>query len=339
MTTAPEPSAAGEQEQQPQQEEQQEEQQPVAEKDDWDKEFDRILEARSPQEEAATEAAPDPGKVAPEPEAGKPAAEDQESAARELTDDDLLEQVPEAQRVALGTRLKAAKEAAEKAIADAQRAEHQFKSAQGRIAALERKAPAGDEPAGAKDRKPDGAQEAARWKKFAEDYPDIAEAMENRFKEFAATVAVPPEFLEFVAQQRETAEMQQKISEVSSAHEDFVQIVRRPEFGSWVEKQSPKVQALVNSRDPEDVILGMTLYKAANPQVTSPPKKDAAAGAASAAETAEAAALRAKRAAQRGATEAPSVQRTIPQPLDADDEDAMFAFYAKKADARNSARR
>lgn len=54
-------------------------------------------------------------------------------------------------------------------------------------------------------------------------------------------------------------------------HPDYAQIANDPEFfNGWLGKQSPKVLALANSNDPEEVSLALSLYKAERGAPTQP---------------------------------------------------------------------
>ena len=256
--------------------------------------------------------------------------------------DDLLAKISEADRPAFQSVIDAEKKERERIAAEKAELDHKFRSAQGRIAALEKKgaAPAAQQPA----KKAPDAQEVARRQAFKEDYPEVAEryeALEKRIEDLAAqNIVVPPEVLEFMAEQRAKAISDQRISAVVAVHKDFVPIVTSPDFDQWASKQSPFVQSLIASDEPEKTITAVDLFKAANPQFRSSPSPSASADAGnSVTDTPEQAALRKKREAQLRAVELPANGGTLPQQLDADDDDALFDHLAKKADARLAAQR
>jgi len=244
--------------------------------------------------------------------------------------DDLLAAVPEAQRGAL-------KKTIEEANAKAADLDHKYRSAQGRIGKLESEVATRKAPAPAAGEKPSGAQkgpaELPRWTAFKKDYPHIAEAMEEQFSALAAASSVPQDLLEFVSRGRETALMQERINAVSTAHPDFVALVKAPEFDKWAEGQSSEVKELIESDNPARVAIAMTLYKAANPNAQAAPSPAPAASGPTPA-TPQADALRARRDAQRSAVEVPGGGSTLPPEISESDADGLFSFYAKRAEAR-----
>lgn len=283
----------------------------------------------------------------PQPSAGvsvseAPAAEKKEEA-KPPSMDELLAKIPEADRPAFQSVIEAEKKERERIAAEKAELDHKFRSAQGRIAALEKKGaaqPAAQQPA----RKAPDPQEAARRQAFKEDYPEVAEryeALEKRIEDLAAqNIMVPPEVLAFMEEQRAKAISDERVNAVVAVHKEFVPIVTSPDFDQWASKQSPFVQSLISSDEPEKVITAVDLFKAANPQFRPSPSPSASAGAGnSVTDTPEQAALRKKREAQLKAVELPANGGTLPQQLDADDDEALFNHLAKQADARLAQRR
>lgn len=283
----------------------------------------------------------------PQPSAGVSASEaaaaEKKEEAKQPSLDELLAKIPEADRPAFQSVIEAEKKERERIAAEKAELDHKFRSAQGRIAALEKKGaaqPAAQQPA----RKVPDAQEVARRQAFKEDYPEVAEryeALEKRIEDLAAqNIMVPPEVLAFMAEQRAKAVSDERISAVVAVHKDFVPIVTSPDFDQWANKQSPFVQSLIASDEPEKTITAVDLFKAANPQFRPSPSPSASAGAGnSVTDTPEQAALRKKREAQLKAVELPANGGTLPQQLDADDDEALFNHLAKQADARLAQRR
>ena len=278
---------------------------------------------------------PDPPAAAtptpePQPSAGVP-------ASTEPTIDELLSDVPDARRATVKAMLDKQQQERERLAAERQELDHKFRSAQGRIAALERKgaAPAAAQQSATKE--PDAA-ELQRRKQFREDYPDVAqevEALEKRIEKLAAQAVVPPDILEFLNEQRNRAVINQKVDAVATVHKDFTDIVRNPLFDTWANQQSEYVKTLIASDNPEQVIVAVDLFKAANPQLRTSPSPSAKAGAVNpVAETPEQAALRRRREAQARSVELPANGGTLPQQLDATSEDALWQQAAREADKR-----
>lgn len=60
----------------------------------------------------------------------------------------------------------------------------------------------------------------------------------------------------------DAAELAEAYTVLEAAHPDYAQIGASAEFNEWVGKQPKKVVDLLNSYDPQEVSLGLTLYKA-----------------------------------------------------------------------------
>lgn len=61
---------------------------------------------------------------------------------------------------------------------------------------------------------------------------------------------------------QDAAELTEAYAKLEEKHPDYAQVAGSQEFQAWAGKQEPKVLALLNSYDPEEVSLGLQLYKA-----------------------------------------------------------------------------
>jgi hypothetical protein len=96
------------------------------------------------------------------------------------------------------------------------------------------------------------AEEAAKW---AEKNPEAA----------AIIRAIANEQL--TPSSQEVLEIKQKLQQaeeearILKEHPDFREVVETDDFYDWVEKQSPVIEKMVYSTDPEDVIYALKVYK------------------------------------------------------------------------------
>jgi hypothetical protein len=291
--------------------------------EEYEREFDAMVATREGSAPPQNEAAP-PAEVVPSGEAAAP------------TDVDPLSLVPEGSR-----------EAVKKAIAEREARiadlDHKYKSAQGRIKVLEARTVVPAKSAAPRSSAPSiSKEEQARIDNLVSNYPEIAAGVDARIKQGLEQSSSRNDLLQYVAREKETREMDQKIVAVSAAYPGFDELIRDDRFDKWAEQQSPKVKALVNSSDPEDLVIALNLYspaKSTQPSDTPQPQAGAGAGAPAGhipkPETAEQAALRKRREAQLGGAEAGgSTGRGLPQDISTDDEDALWDFYMKKADSK-----
>jgi hypothetical protein len=272
-------------------------------------------------------AAPQPNE---DPEAAAPvaaAAEPQEPAQpAEDPNAALLALVPEAHRDALSQRLKAASEAE----ARARKLEQDNRSMAGRMSAYQRKyeEAAGKRPA--EVRAEATTEQSAEWKQFAEDYPDIAKAIEARVP---ATAGVAPEIADvvaFVEQEKRNRFLNDAWEAVEAVHAGWRDKARSKEFQDW-KSTSPTYEKLAASDDVADAIALFDLYGAHQSRVGTP--------AADPSKAAAAATLAARRGAQAEGARTPTNRASAPnQSVDLNDEDQLFAFYAQKSNARIKAR-
>lgn len=136
-------------------------------------------------------------------------------------------------------------------------------------------------PAGApsQEQQAKAAVTSEKWEALKADFPEWAEAMEERL---AAVQAIPtaPAQAEVAAQMRAEleAEFNQRLLQNSRAamsavvemrHEGWVKTVKSPEFQAWRATQSPEVNALGASENALDAIKLLDLYKEARKKTAS----------------------------------------------------------------------
>lgn len=281
----------------------------------------------------ATELASKPAKPADSgKDTGTPATEPAKPAEPDGDDDNaLLAQVPEGPaREALKNRL--AREAEKRA-----KLEQDNRSMAGRVSAYQRRY---EEATGKRQPAPEPVVTPAQkqeWKQFAEEFPEIAKAIEARFAE-----SLPPgqaarttELLQYVENQKRQQFLQDAWAAVDAVHPNWRAEGRTAEFQQWKESSST-YKTLAASDNLDDAIALFDLYeqhkartKRAAPASATPPAPAAAANTAAADQVA------ARREKQVEGASAPSSKPASPNSsVDLNDEDQLFAFYAQQANAR-----
>lgn len=152
------------------------------------------------------------------------------------------------------------------------------RSQRGRVGALTKKlntlaagpAPAapkeGSEQAPAKDGEGATASDLeARLNAVADEYGDVNGPVVEAVKALQAEIATlkaSPNREEPAVSEDETEAMAQAYDALGKDHPDYQQIAVSPEFQQWATAKPGSVQGLVNSFDPAEVSLALTLYKA-----------------------------------------------------------------------------
>jgi hypothetical protein len=122
------------------------------------------------------------------------------------------------------------------------------------------------------------ARSSAKWKQAKEDYPDWAEAMEERFA--ALPFALPPKGTdatvdvaalkaevtgtvgEIVAKATSEAKAEaRELAKIDRTHEDWEQTINTQEFADWRKAQAPDIQALAASDKSADAIKMLDAYE------------------------------------------------------------------------------
>ncbi len=237
--------------------------------------------------------------------------------------------MPEAQRPALAARLKAE----EATRAENVRLAHENRSQAGRVAAFQRKyeEAAGKRPAEVVAEAT--AAEQAEWTQFTQDYPDIAKAIEAKFKQTRPDAdATVKELAEYVESEKRARYMTEAFGSVEAVHPGWRAKVNTPEFKAWVET-SQTYGKLAASEEITDAIALLDLYEGHALKAQPKPKQIDVKAAADAKQ------LAARRTAQADGARAPKNSNAQPNPgVDPNDGDQLFSFYADKSNARIRAR-
>ena len=182
----------------------------------------------------------------------------------------------------------AQRQAWEEAVSERARLAHAESSNRNRVSALQRKldeqeaqlkqlreraatppAPGGEAAA--------TAAVSADLAKFAEDFPEVFAAMRTLQQQETAVLhqTVAQLQAQLAAVSRPVAEMEQsraqqvkqtQLQALAARHPDYIQIQNTAEFWSWLDRQSPGVQALVGSDSAEDNSILLDVYKKSLPQ-------------------------------------------------------------------------
>lgn len=317
----------------------------VATNDDDSEIIDPEDDDSAPSEVPGAEGADKPGASAAEPAKKEPPAGDDkpESAApakaaaadpaktdaSKTPESDPLGELPEDKKA----QIKALLDAADAAR---QEAEHKFRSAQGRLAKLEGKigaAPAAPTQVAGKTAASPQSAKSERYQQFEQDYPEVAQAFEERLAGLAASLP-QAEAIEFLRQAREDKIANERVVAVQTVHPRFVEAVSSPEFDTWAVKQSDAVKRLINSDNPDEVCVAMDLFVVHHPQFKGTPSPASQAAASTGSVTDPAAEkLRLRREAQLKALD-PGVRSSKPvtdEELGTSNDDALFARALEKA--------
>lgn len=178
-------------------------------------------------------------------------------------------------------------------------------------------------------------EQKAEWKTFANEYPEIAKAIEARFAASLpeGAAAKTQELLQYVETQKRQQFLKDAWDAVEAVHPGWRDVGRTKEFQDW-KASSPAYAKLAASDDITDAIALLDLYSlhtSRKPKTSGAP----APAPAPAADTAAADQVAARRAKQAEGAVTPSARAAQPNPsVDLNDEDQLFAFYAKNADNR-----
>lgn len=102
----------------------------------------------------------------------------------------------------------------------------------------------------------------ARLAQVAEEYGDINGPIIEAIREIRSKVDQMQPAVEQVDLDKTTAEIEQSYVTLEGRHPDFALVAQDPNFLGWAEDQPRRVQELLNSYDPDEVSLGLTLFKA-----------------------------------------------------------------------------
>jgi hypothetical protein len=244
-------------------------------------------------------------------------------------DAELIAYLPEDKRDAARARFKAAED--ERMRAD--KLALDLRSVSGRVSAYQRLY---EEARGIKAPTPEPekvqAKDEKEWTQFTEDYPDIAKAIESKFKDARPATPDPTvrELAEFVHNEKRDRFLHEAFDTVEAIHAGWRERCSTEEFKQW-KSSSSTYEKLAASDDIADAIALLDLYEAHTAKST--PEFDPQAAA-------NAARLAARRGAQaEGGKGAGKTKGASPnENVDLKDEDQLFAFYAQNANKRIKAR-
>lgn len=214
---------------------------------------------------------------------------------------------------------------------------HQFNSTNGRVSAFQRQneqlkqqlaqasqrtaqQPAGDNPenSGMSDEK---------WESLKKDYPDIAEAMELQLNgmrtKYESQINEIKQKVQPLEQYQQKTQhdnhINSQMQSLNSAHPDWQDVVKTPDYSQWLRTQPASVQELMNSTDAQDNIFLLNTFKA-----TRAPQAPAV----------NPVTQKREKALQQART-IPNRSRNGAQSVIAEDDfEAAFDYYAEKANSR-----
>lgn len=116
----------------------------------------------------------------------------------------------------------------------------------------------------------DASGSGEKWKQLAADFPEWAEATEERFAAVLAAKQTPVDVegitrtvtTAATAAAREAGIEARRLAQVDIAHEGWEETVNTAAFGTWLGAQPQEVKALAGSNNPRDAIKMLDAYKA-----------------------------------------------------------------------------
>ncbi len=170
------------------------------------------------------------------------------------------------------------------------------------------------------ERRDEAAQEMGSddWQAFKEDFPDMARAFEARLKadqqkqaQLEQQIATLQSAVQPIQQQAHEQAIQSEYARLENRHSDWRDVIRAPEFTTWLQAQNPAIKALAASDSADDASALIDFYKGMalgnNSRATHDKRQDRLASA--------------QTVSRRGAAQ----QRGTPE-----DFDAAFEHYAAK---------
>jgi hypothetical protein len=111
------------------------------------------------------------------------------------------------------------------------------------------------------------------WKKFTKDYPDIAQAVEQRFASAASPMPETENLTERLSRLEREELKRRRAAEyaaLKNAHADYEQVVNGTKFQTWLFNQPEPVQALIKSKRAADAAWLISTFKEHAGLVTKP---------------------------------------------------------------------
>jgi hypothetical protein len=163
------------------------------------------------------------------------------------------------------------------------------------------------------------------WSNLKEDYPEIAQAIEAKFKHtetsYEQRINQLTQQIEPLRQQQQEQYLELQRQTLTNAHPDWRDIVSTAEYNSWLNNQPTEIQGYMNRQDADSNIYLLNLYKAMTGQQRPITQNSE---------------LQQKRQKQlqQSKTVSNRAQAQTRDNLNDADEDALFDFYAKQANSR-----
>jgi hypothetical protein len=150
---------------------------------------------------------------------------------------------------------------------------HHVKTAEGRVAAIQREFQQGRQAATSVDAAPSQGQMAAaaknpeKWEQLKQDFPEWAGAMEeyvgsklNGMQSGVQAMQVVDYVQQQLAAERETMKTAIEEARVEGRYEDWRETVNTPDFAQWFAIQSNEVKALADSSAARDAIKMLDMF-------------------------------------------------------------------------------
>lgn len=110
--------------------------------------------------------------------------------------------------------------------------------------------------------------EDEEWNKFAQDFPQVAKAIERKFDALPkamgaavdSTLGPVKETIQRINESDHSTEEQKKVDAVAEVFPNWTTELAKPEFKLWLDERPPGVQGLSASEDPRDAIELIGLY-------------------------------------------------------------------------------
>lgn len=100
-----------------------------------------------------------------------------------------------------------------------------------------------------------------RLSRAAEDYPDAVGPLKEMVEQLGKKLGDLSSKVEPIAERESEEALRSAYDALASKHPDYAEIARDQGFHEWAGSQTPGIQTLVRSLDPEEVSLALTLYK------------------------------------------------------------------------------
>lgn len=148
---------------------------------------------------------------------------------------------------------------------------HHVKTAEGRVAAMQRELAEAKKAQAAAGDAPSGTQIAAatrsteKWEQLKQDFPEWAEAMESFVAANLPTRAAgpdPEDFEQKVSERTQAAVAEFEMARVERKHRGWRDIVRGDDFANWLQAQPDEVKSLASSPVSDDAIDLLDRFKA-----------------------------------------------------------------------------